>query len=370
MEHAQLVGYWFFGALLSFGIVSAIRRWALAHKFLSIPSARGNHTQPTPLGGGIGVAGASLGLFGLLLVLRVVQGSLLDVAYLVAGATLALVGLRDDWHALSATLRLSMQAACALLLVLAGGGLWQVALPGLGVIYLGPLLGAVLAILWLVWMTNAFNFIDGIDAMSGLQALLIGAAWAGLLLAEGQLKLALLSGLLAAASLGFLCLNVTPALIFMGDTGSTFLGFSFAALPLLATAATGNPRLAIVGLFFVAPVLFDPGVTLLFRLRKHVNLFEAHRDHFYQRLARLEHSHLRIAGLYGTLTLSGVIGGLVFFYQGTALGLLAVFAVIGLLVGMAFGVTQLERWHAKGRLPALPPRSAPARMEAKPGGDK
>jgi len=368
MEHAHMLAFWFLGGLLSLLAVSEIRRWALAHDFLSIPSARGNHDEPTPLGGGIGIATTGLCLFALALILGWTPASTPVVVYLLAGAVVAAMGTRDDFRALPAQLRLGVQTACALILVLAGGGLLHVMLPGLGVLFLGPLVGAVVAVLWLAWMTNAFNFMDGIDAMSGTQGLLIGAAWALFLLGENQTTLALLAGLLAVASLGFLYLNVTPSLIFMGDAGSTFLGFSYAALPVLAYAATGDPRLPILGAFFVAPVLFDPTVTLLIRIRNHANLFEAHRGHFYQRLARLKYPHLRIAGLYGGLTLSGVVGGLIYYHQDAGMGLLAALTVLALLSALGVGVTVLERGQGRS-LVSLPHRSTaiPIEMESRGG---
>ncbi len=331
------------GFVCAVSAVSLVRRWALRRAFLSMPTRRGSHDVPTPLGGGVAIALVCLGFAGLGVILGEARWSLPVAAYLAAGSMIAMMGYLDDRHNLSARARLTVQAACALAVVSSGAFLPVVELPALGVLTLGAVSGALLAFMWLVWMTNAFNFIDGIDAMSGTQAIVAASGWIVVFLSTGQDAL-LLALLLAAASLGFLIYNVTPSLIFMGDAGSTFLGFSFAALPLLAAASHHNPRLLVVGVLFVAPALFDATVTLLRRMFNHQNIFEGHRTHFYQRLTRLGYSHMRVSGTYGAISMFGVGCGLFYLAQGAStLGTIAALAPFGAMSILAIGITAAER---------------------------
>src|SRR5919205_833328 len=103
----------------------------------------------------------------------------------------------------------------------------------------------------------------------------------------------------AAAALGFLLHNLPPARLFMGDVGSTFLGFTFAALPLLANLGVGGGRLPwAFGVAVLAPFLFDGVVTLARRVLRGERWYEAHRSHFYQRLVRSGRSHGQVTSLY------------------------------------------------------------------------
>src|SRR5207244_13451940 len=127
-----------------------------------------------------------------------------------------------------------------------------------------PLLIALpLAFLWIAVVTNVYNFMDGIDGLATSQAIVAGATMAIAGTALGNPVVATGAGLLAAASAGFLFYNVPPARLFMGDVGSTFLGFSFAGLSLLGNLGVGGGRLPVeFGIVVLAPFLFDSLVTL------------------------------------------------------------------------------------------------------------
>jgi UDP-N-acetylmuramyl pentapeptide phosphotransferase/UDP-N-acetylglucosamine-1-phosphate transferase len=158
-----------------------------------------------------------------------------------------------------------------------------------------------LTLLWIVGMTNAFNFMDGIDGIAGITA---AAAGGGLAAAAGLLRVepvALVSLAFAAASVGFLACNWPPARIFMGDVGSAFCGFMIAVLPL-----AGGPEAAASLVPIVAvtmwPFIFDTAYTLCRRLARGENVFRAHRSHLYQRLVITGWSHRAVSTLYGGLS--------------------------------------------------------------------
>ena len=170
-------------------------------------------------------------------------------------------------------------------------------------------LGVPLAFFWVVGLTNAYNFMDGIDGLAGSQAVIAGVGWAGLGWLRGEPLVSLLGLLVAGSSLGFLLHNWPPARIFMGDVGSAFLGFTFAALSVLA--AQQNPRLAVAGILLLWPFIFDTIGTFLRRLRRRENVFAAHRSHLYQRLVIAGYSHRTVTLLYSGLALVGLVLALV-----------------------------------------------------------
>lgn len=242
---------------------------------LDRPNERSSHTRPTPRGGGLAVT----------LVLFLVGGALaihlpiarLELCILLGGmAVLALLSWLDDLMDLSAVLRFSIHilvVAAALALLPADAQIFQGLLP--------PLLDRILAgLLWL-WFINLYNFMDGIDGITGVETIAVGLGLFALsLLLPGLLVLQGWLGLAAAgAAFGFLLWNWHPARIFLGDVGSVPLGFLLGWL-LLETAAAGQwaPAL-ILPLYYLA----DATLTLLRRAARGEKVWRAHREHFYQR---------------------------------------------------------------------------------------
>jgi UDP-N-acetylmuramyl pentapeptide phosphotransferase/UDP-N-acetylglucosamine-1-phosphate transferase len=171
----------------------------------------------------------------------------------------------------------------------------------LGQFDLGPA-GWVLTVLWIVGMTNAFNFMDGIDGIAGITAaaalgVVSGGFWLG-----GDGYGALLAAAVAAAAVGFLVWNWQPARVFMGDVGSASLGYTIAVLPLVAGEAERRWLLPLT-VAVMWPFLLDTTLTFLRRLRNGENVLEAHRSHFYQRLVIGGWSHSTVALIYGVASL-------------------------------------------------------------------
>ncbi|HEY0920853.1 hypothetical protein [Devosia sp.] len=278
--------------LLSFAATWLVRRHASRLGLVQAPNVRSSHSVPTPGGGGLGIVlgGAVATLYAL------PAAPVPVVTALVASLALAAVGFWDDRAPLHPGLRLLAQAALWLLVVLASGALAPLA-PAAGIPVLLLLAGLVLAgVYWI----NLFNFMDGIDGLAGSQAVFMLLGAAALALAGGATGgeaagLWWLAGI-AAATLGFLLLNWPPATIFMGDVGSTWLGFVLAALALL-TVSWGWLS-AWQWLILGAAFLTDASVTLGRRLLRRERVFEAHRRHAYQALARRWRSHRRVTLLF------------------------------------------------------------------------
>ena len=242
---------------------------------------RSSHVQPTPNGGGLGIVIAST-VAGVWLAWGQSQAL---VASIVLAVPLALVGLLDDIRHLSARVRLGVQVAVCTGLLIALGTVPEIVV---GNVVLGGLALSGLVLLTGVWWINLFNFMDGIDGIAGVQAvfmLLAGSAltaWGNPDAMASPLWVLMLC--IVAATVGFLLMNWPPAKIFMGDTGSTWLGFMIFALALL-TVQSGWLSYA-VWLVLGAVFVTDATVTLLTRMARGERCYEAHRNHAYQSLAR------------------------------------------------------------------------------------
>ena len=215
----------------------------------------------------------------------------LSGALLVGGGAMALVGFLDDRRHLRASVRFCVHLVAAIWVVTLLGGVSETALANWGLH--GLWTGRLFVVLTLVWTTNLFNFMDGLDGIAGGEAVFVGGAGAWLNWREGGAPgLTAAMTCLAAACLGFLRWNWPPARIFMGDVGSGFLGFSLAVLGLAASQKGMLPIeiWAILGGVF----LVDATVTLVRRLARGDRWFEAHRTHAYQNLARRWKAHLPV----------------------------------------------------------------------------
>ncbi len=289
---------------LSYISVIYIRRLALRYKILDNPNERSSHTRPTPLGGGLAIV---------VLVLAMSLGVIninptewwRSFLYIALGAILALVGWRDDLFSLSANYRFLVQGLVATISILGMGYFRDVRIPLLGEFNLGAL-GIIITFLWIIGMINAYNFLDGIDGMAGGVAVVAGVGWMILSANVHNPFVFWVALSISATSLGFLRHNWSPAKIFMGDVASTFLGYSFAVLPLLASSQTGDALT--VGTLLMWIVIMDTFVTFLRRLVKGENVFSGHRSHLFQQLVMGGYKHWMISTLYIFLTaLAGLL---------------------------------------------------------------
>jgi Fuc2NAc and GlcNAc transferase len=285
---------------------------------LDEPNARSSHVRVTPRAGGLAiVGGAAAGLLA--------SGPALPMApaVLVAGAAaMALVGLADDRYRLPVAPRLALQAAAAGAIAWATGGLPRLPLLDAP---LGPAAIPVAAF-WIVAVVNFFNFMDGIDGLAGAQAVITGigvavVAWSDPAAAIGPAA--------AGGAAGFLLFNWSPARIFMGDSGSLALGYTFASLPLLAAP---DVRPAAVFWMVMSLWLFvaDAALTLVARIARGEAFFAPHRDHLYQRLVRggLGHAPVAAALAAGALALTAAATALYPFRAAAPWGLLAAALVL------------------------------------------
>ncbi len=293
--------------ILSYFGVHGIRYLAERHEILDIPNERSSHTQSVPRGGGLAIV--ILTLVGAWLYVGtnplVERSSLL--AYTIGAILIVAISWLDDLRSQPNWIRFTIHSIGALL-AMYGFGYLQVSSVITANPFVARWLGLIITFLWIVGLTNAYNFMDGIDGIAGSQAVVAGLCWAAAGWLSRQPFMVVMGLLLAASSLGFLFHNWPPARIFMGDVGSAFLGYSFAVLPLIFVSHSSLPRglgVVFAGMLPLWPFVFDSTFTFLRRLRFGENVFSAHRSHLYQRLIVVGYSHRFVSLLYTGLALLG-----------------------------------------------------------------
>jgi Fuc2NAc and GlcNAc transferase len=284
--------------LVAFGVALAltpvVRTLARRLGMMDQPGPRSSHRNPTPRGGGVAILVAMLA--GVAVTGAWSSGG--KVPALLAGASLvAVVGLADDRFGLPPLPRLLAQGLAALLVVRATGGLDRLPLPRPLDIDLPVGLGSALAVLWVVAAVNFYNFMDGIDALAALQAIVTSGALA-LAFAAAAPAPALVAVMLAGAAAGFLVYNRPPASIFMGDVGSGLLGYTLASLALLAPPDRRSEAVVLVAASLIL-FLADATSCLAGRVKRGERWLEAHRQHLYQRWTATGASHGTVSGWLG-----------------------------------------------------------------------
>ena len=319
---------------LTLALTPLLRAAARRLGLLDRPNPRSSHQTPVPRGGGVAIALAAPGALALL-------GTRLGsrAALVLLGAlALAAVGLFDDRFTLSARVRVAAQLAVALVVVLALGGLERLPLPPPLDWPLGAF-GTPLAALWIVAVVNFYNFLDGIDGLATLQAVVTGF---GIAIAAWDASLALVAAALAGAALGFLPFNWERASVFLGDVGSYFFGFTLATLPLAALPEWRSGAVLFVALSLWL-FLADATWTLARRGLRGARVHEAHREHLYQKLAQ-RFGHARVTLSIGAASAALTAAGLAALASGSAA---LAWAALGLAV-LLFGAEAATAATAKG----------------------
>ena len=282
----------YFGLFLSSVILTyMIKKIALQKSLLAIPNERSSHATPIPHGGGIAIAVTwFLGLF-YLFTCQEIDTSLFKA--LMVGSVLSVVSFLDDLYDLKPTIRLFVQVLVSLFGLFLLGGLTKLDF-GIFIIE-NQMVTNLLAFLGIIWFINLYNFLDGIDGYAGSEAVFLG--FSGWLLGGGNYFL-----VFSVSVLGFLVWNWPKAKIFMGDVGSTLLGYNVA---IFALYSQNHGTSVLVWLILFGVFWFDATLTLVRRYRNHEQLSCAHKKHAYQRLAQSGWSHQKI--VIGAMALNMVL---------------------------------------------------------------
>jgi len=339
-------GLFAFSLLVSFVATREVRDWATRRGWVSVPhEGRHVHQSPLPRLGGVAIFLAFSVSLGVWLGLSLVFPRLLDglapntiLQIYVPACLIFCLGIYDDLRGAGPYLKFAVQAVAAAMLF--AGGMRVLDLPLIfGSHSLPWFVGLPLTVLWVVAVTNAFNLIDGLDGLAAGSALfstmvvfvvsLVTHSWLG----------SLMSVTLAGAILGFLRFNFNPATIFLGDSGSLFIGFMLSALALAgAEKAPTFVAVAIPVVSFGLPIL-ETMLSIIRRLISGKPIFTADREHIHHKLLQMGFSHRQVViVLYAVSAVFAMLSLFLLWPTGSTLGL--VLAVVG--TGIWLGVQHLN----------------------------
>ena len=259
--------------IVSGSLVALLLRGRVASLALDLPNARSLHATPTPRLGGVGIIAGIAAAWGY-------ASPAIDPLLLIALVLLAGVSLLDDFKSVGVAWRLLIHLASAVLAVAAvlrGNDWWMLAIAALAT----------------AWMINLYNFMDGADGLAGGMAVIGFGGYGVAALAGGDFSFAAVTLSVAAAALGFLLFNFPPARVFMGDVGAIPLGCLAAVLDLTGWQRGDWPWW--FGLVIFSPFIVDASLTLAKRLLRGARVWQAHREHYYQRLVQSGWGHRKTA---------------------------------------------------------------------------
>ncbi|MFD2145623.1 MraY family glycosyltransferase [Mucilaginibacter antarcticus] len=328
-----------FAGSFSTAVIPSILHVARArHLYDDIGHFRKQHDQGIPRLGGVAIF---MSFTVTALVLSIIDKNF-PVGYLLtASIILFIMGLKDDLSGVNSITKIAVQFIVALILVVLGDIRLTSMYGVFGLYDLPFVVSAALSVVVIIMIINAFNLIDGIDGLAGVTGIIANSAFSALFIYTKQYEFAVVSVMLVGAIVGFLRFNITPAKIFMGDTGSLFIGLITVVMA-IKLIELNNVEVANVAYIASAPALtiailigpiFDTLRVFCLRIINGISPFTADRNHIHHRMLRLGYTHLQT-----TLTLAGLnIVTIALTYLFTGLGNF-------LLIAIIFGSSMLFNW--------------------------
>ena len=333
---------------VSFLMTGLMRLIAPRIGLIDKPAARKVHLVPTPLGGGIGIwLGVVLPLVAVQILIWIwrknpPESLPLELSQHLAGAMsrsrelwgiiaaatlLSITGLIDDFRPLSWKLRIALQLGVSIAIVYSGVR---------ATIFIdNPWIGGILSVIWFVVLVNSFNFLDNMDGLSGGIALIVSSIFAVMMLTKPGDPHWFVAGfflIVAGSLIGFLCHNWSPARIFMGDSGSYFIGFTIACMTLLGTfysPTDQNRHVILAPLCVMAVPLYDICSVVLIRLMEGRSPFQPDKKHFSHRLVALGLTKVQAVLTVQLTTLTTGLLGLTLYAVSTWNAAVVVVACVG-----------------------------------------
>jgi UDP-GlcNAc:undecaprenyl-phosphate GlcNAc-1-phosphate transferase len=341
-------------------IVPAVAQIATILQALDTPDARKEHLTPVPRMGGLAIAfGIAIGAGGMAMANWDHWGGGVarsELASLAIGVLMVfMVGLVDDLVGVSTLKKLLVELAAAWLIVRAGWTFTVLALPGLGNVALGGF-GTVVALLWIVGVTNAINLIDGLDGLATGVVSIIAGSLVIYAVMQGNILTVLLMSAVLGACLGFIRHNWAPAKIYMGDSGSLTLGFLLAVMSLHSSIKAPAAVAILVPILALGVPVIDTLLVMLVRFldrpkgriaERVQSVFAPDRRHLHHLLAELGPKRSRIVGvIYALVLVSSALAIAVALTKNATLGL----TVVVIEIAVLFAVRTLGLRAAAGRL--------------------
>ncbi|MFT5258770.1 MAG: UDP-GlcNAc:undecaprenyl-phosphate GlcNAc-1-phosphate transferase [Saprospiraceae bacterium] len=260
------------------------------------PNQRSSHVRPLPRSGGISIVITFL--LGMVFIISFGDITLINKKYMwgfVGSAILiAVISLIDDIEGKTANFKLATHVLAVVIVLATGIVVDHLALPLVGYVPLG-IWGYVISFFWILGLTNAVNFMDGIDGLVAGVAVIASLFFMIISYYNGSSFVYVTCYTILAGALGFLFLNFQPAKIFLGDVGSAFLGFTFATLAIIAARYDASHTSFLVMPLLVFNLIYDTTFTFIRRLLRREKVMEGHRGHLYQLMVRIGFTHREVA---------------------------------------------------------------------------
>lgn len=296
-----------FGTCL-FAVSTAISWFILRYaRILDTPNHRSSHSQPTPTTGGLAIVLTfflGMGIFFMVSDTAMIQARFFW-GFTFSSLLVAVISFYDDFMDKPFWVRLLTQTLAALVIMAFGITITHINLPWVHLPDM-PAAGYFISFFWIMGLTNAYNFMDGLNGMAGVNAVIVSIFLGWIAFSQGSNFTYIVCYCLAAGTAGFLVFNFPRGRLFMGDVGATFLGFTFAALAIIASLYDSAHTSLLVVPLLLFHFIFDTAFTFFRRLVKGDNVFQAHRSHLYQLLNRMGWSHTRVTLVYGAM---GIVQG-------------------------------------------------------------
>ncbi|HHW58113.1 MAG TPA: undecaprenyl/decaprenyl-phosphate alpha-N-acetylglucosaminyl 1-phosphate transferase [Clostridia bacterium] len=308
--------------IVSFFATPFAKKIAFSIGAIDIPNEeRRIHTQPIPRLGGLAIFLGTI--FSILLFL---PKSSETIGIILGSAIIAVLGLLDDKFGLKAKFKLLGQLVAAVVLILSGIRIDWLSNPfGGGLIYLKSWVAIPLTLFWVVGITNTMNLIDGLDGLAAGIAVISSGSLFIVSLLNGRFATAVISIAIAGAALGFLPYNFNPAKIFMGDTGSMFLGFVLAAISIQGAVKSAAAIAIAVPILALGVPIFDTAFAIIRRLINGRPIMEADKGHLHHRLLEKGLTQRQVVLVLYAISLVLGVSAVLVSYSNEAKGLIILF---------------------------------------------
>jgi len=296
MDNLQFFSHLVFG--LSLAIISAFVTWMMLYvvKIIDHPNERSSHTIAVPKSGGIAIVITfSIGMLGIYLFTadNVSQHSYF-FSFVFCSLFIAAISLYDDIKNKSVKFKFYSQIFAVVLALWSGIVINEIALPGIGYTQLGWF-GYLISFIWILGLTNAYNFMDGLDGLMGGITIIATLFFMVICFYQGSSFIYITCYTILAGALGFILFNISPAKIFMGDVGSAFLGFTLAVMAIIAARYDNSHTSFLVMPLLLFNVIYDTTFTYIRRFLNNEKVTQAHRSHLYQLMNQIGYSHLEVS---------------------------------------------------------------------------
>jgi len=327
-----------------------IKKLAIRLKAFDHPNPRKVHRKPIPRLGGLALFIGFVITVSLVLIFLLSSGvvmsqkDIMSIVGIVAGSiVIIIVGIIDDIYGVNVAFKFTGQIIASIVAIFFGVQIYFLGTPFNTLLYLG-VWALPLTLIWMVGITNALNLIDGLDGLaSGITAIAAGTLFF-VALRIGQMPAAVLSLILAGVAIGFLRYNFFPASIFLGDSGSLFLGFLLATLSVVGVLKSTLVIAFLVPVFILGIPIYDTTTVIINRMRERRRIFEADKKHFHHRLLKAGFSHREaVVIIYIACALLASAALIATAFNNSQIMIILSVIVVGAILGMDFAKDILRR---------------------------